>query len=139
MPEKKCPGCKLIKPFDQFNKDRHHSNGLRSLCKECQSKANREYKSRPEVVANGNAYAQKNSYKYKDKRAEWLQCNPTALSAQHAVHYAVRAGKIPRASSLKCAHCNGEAKDYHHHNGYSRGHRLDVIPLCRSCHKRVKD
>lgn len=54
--------------------------------------------------------------------------------ARTAVNRAVRAGKLPRASTLACS-CGKPAREYHHHNGYAREHYLDVIAVCAFCHK----
>lgn len=52
--------------------------------------------------------------------------------ARAAVGRAVANGQLPRASTLKCADCGGQARDYDHRD-YSRP--LDVEPVCRSCNK----
>ena len=54
--------------------------------------------------------------------------------AREAVNTAVRYGKIPRASSLKCADCSNDAREYHHES-YEPECWLDVVPLCAFCHK----
>lgn len=53
----------------------------------------------------------------------------------------ISAGKIIKPTI--CSMCNEVNKlDAHHHKGYSKEHRLDVIWLCRTCHvqeeKRLK-
>jgi hypothetical protein len=54
--------------------------------------------------------------------------------AWRAFHKAERAGKIVRPSA--CSRCDKTGKiEAHHHNGYAREHRLDVVFLCEPCHK----
>lgn len=61
----------------------------------------------------------------------------SAAGAGQAVYRAVRAGKMPHASTLPCKECGNPAREYHHHNGYAREHWLDVIPLCIPCHVKA--
>jgi 5-methylcytosine-specific restriction endonuclease McrA len=47
--EKRCTKCRAIKPADQFYKDAHHSDGLKSCCKACASAAQKvRYEANPE-------------------------------------------------------------------------------------------
>lgn len=61
---------------------------------------------------------------------------PEQTVAQMAVNDAVNNGALPHQSSLKCHGCNKQARDYHHAS-YHPNDRLCVVPLCRSCHRRV--
>ena len=63
-------------------------------------------------------------------RARW----PEKSAAHAAVSSLVHQGKIPRARDLRCHKCEEPADSYHHHLGYEKEHRLDIIPLCYSCH-----
>lgn len=54
--------------------------------------------------------------------------------AHNAVSTAVRYGKMPHVSTLKCQECGKQAQCYHHHKGYAEKHWLDVVPLCNKCH-----
>ncbi len=60
--------------------------------------------------------------------------------AHNAVYRAIKAGRLLPIDEMDCAHCGGQAHEYHHQSGYAAQHRLDVIPLCRTCHgkERVK-
>jgi hypothetical protein len=63
---------------------------------------------------------------------------PDRHSARKAVAYAVQVGKLPPPSTIVCASCQeAQAAQYHHHNGYSEEHRLDVIALCTECHGKA--
>ncbi len=61
--------------------------------------------------------------------------HPQRVLARKAVAQEVRSGHWPAANTMVCDIC-GEAlaHHWHHHNGYSSGHELDVIAACRECH-----
>ena len=67
--------------------------------------------------------------------------HPDRTRAYSAVQIAVKNGKLPKASTLKCSaqldNCTGNAMEYHHYNGYNKMHALDVIPVCSTCHKAL--
>jgi len=57
--------------------------------------------------------------------------------AHRAVSNAVNEGKLPHISTRQCNKCGGQAVDYHHHS-YEPECWLDVEPLCRSCHLKLR-
>lgn len=57
------------------------------------------------------------------------------MAVSSAVRKAVLAGELPNIKTLVCADCGAPACDYHHYNGYEPEHLLDVVPLCRKCHR----
>lgn len=63
---------------------------------------------------------------------------PDRYRARNKVNNAVAGGKLPRASTFSCVNCGGPAKDYHHHKGYAPEFWLDVVPVCRACHRDVE-
>ena len=73
--------------------------------------------------------------RYKIKRR--LALNPDIRKSRTAIHNAIRRHKIVAPSLLKCSFCNFQAEHYHHPNGYTIKHRLDIIPLCRKCHQII--
>ena len=97
----------------------------------------------------------KKLYKGRD-RALWLQTpegkatwlrdaanhkakHPERIVARNALTQAIRSGKFAKAKDCLCNICAslmGEmpAKTYHHLLGYEHEHRLDVVPLCATCH-----
>lgn len=50
-----------------------------------------------------------------------------------AVRKAVRAGMLPKASTLACVDCGKPARDYDHRD-YTKP--LEVVPVCRSCNQK---
>ena len=61
--------------------------------------------------------------------------HPNRYKARNAVNNAVARNKIPKVTSCICQSCGSKAENYHHHKGYDIEHWLDVVPLCRKCHK----
>lgn len=49
-----------------------------------------------------------------------------------AVGQAVKQGKLPHPTTLKCIDGGAMATSYDHHLGYGRDHWLDVEPVCTS-------
>lgn len=60
----------------------------------------------------------------------------SVLAANDAVGRAIKQGLILSAENYPCALCGAQAQD-HHHQSYLPEDRLNVIPLCRSCHVKV--
>jgi len=66
----------------------------------------------------------------------WRVNNREKVRAHYAVADAIKNGKLRR--SLYCQHCGVFVKtEAHHHRGYAKKFRLDVVWLCHPCHKRA--
>lgn len=79
-----------------------------------------------------NRLANVDEARRKDK--EYKKNNRDKINAHKAVSYAIKKLKIIKP--LTCEHCNIAKKlDGHHFNGYDQENKLNVIWLCRSCHK----
>lgn len=63
--------------------------------------------------------------------------NPNKVKAGNAVRHAVASGKMPQVTTLKCNRCPNQAQEYHHWS-YLPEFWLDVEPICKKCHKKVK-
>jgi len=50
--------------------------------------------------------------------------------ASAAVGQAIKQGRLPHPTTLKCVDCGAIATSYDHHLGYGRDHWLDVQPVC---------
>lgn len=137
---KHCPKCKHILSLSEFHCDCTSKDGLQYHCKECRKTAERERtrkkrkdpewkreRQRKAKEWNASPVGRMCHRNYRDKHKE-------RDKAHTAVSVAVLAGKIPKVTSLKCESCGKRANQYHHHNGYSEEHWLDVMPLCRACH-----
>ena len=60
---------------------------------------------------------------------------PKKRQAKNAVYYAAKTGKIPKVQSMGCS-CGNQAQHYHH-DSYEYEHRLNVIPVCKPCHREL--
>jgi len=59
---------------------------------------------------------------------------PEVKAAHWTVSNAKRQGKLALPQTLACNDCGKPARCYDHYLGYSPEHRLDVQPVCYSCH-----
>ena len=151
--EKPCLKCKQVKPISEF-RTRTDTKSLcyRPTCNVCSRIDQRQY----------NATPSRRRYEQSDKRKHGKRCAmrrfrkspgnelyfvmrarqyrrqyPERERAMSAVNVLVRAGKIPRATTLYCLSCYHPAQVYHHYAGYSPEAWYNVIPMCRSCHKHI--
>lgn len=110
---KYCWKCKIWKrkTKENFCRDRTRYDGLRATCQEC--------------------YHVKNPKKIIGRRPSHL----SAGMVYRIVYDAIERGALPPLSSQICQHCGDPAVHYHHHKGYAEEFLLDVIALCRRCHK----
>lgn len=82
---------------------------------------------------NGKAVFKKSMYKYNKN-------HPERAKAHWAIGNAVRIGKMQPASYFMCAVCHvKQAQQYHHWHGYSKEHQLDVLPVCKECHRDIEE
>ena len=56
-----------------------------------------------------------------------------------AVTSAVKHGLLPRPATIPCVDCGKPAQEYHHHLGYAPEHWLNVVAVCRTCHRNRED
>lgn len=143
---KTCSLCKTTYPasLEYFHRDKRIRGGLKAACKNCTNQKQGDFRTKhPEkLLEYTKRYHVRHSQELVARSREWQQANPQKRHAQDAVHSAVRAGKIQRATSLTCVHggvrCKGAATGYHHHRGYDKEHWLDVIPVCSPCHVELE-
>ena len=70
----------------------------------------------------------------RNKFSEYKEKDPVKMAARAKVSSRVRGTKEwPPAKVFKCSTCEAQAFEYHHED-YSRW--WDVVPLCRSCHRK---
>jgi len=152
---KRCSKCKQIKPVSEFNKNRSGKDGLHNQCKVCLLENIKKYQKTEKGKATQQAaikrYKQSKKGKARDKRynqsekgkamhreaaKRFFARNPNQMKAVKAVNEAIRIGKLPRPDTLLCHYGDHPAEQYHHWS-YLPEHWLDVVPVCRKCHKRV--
>jgi hypothetical protein len=59
--------------------------------------------------------------------------------ARHAVHVAVRTGRMAPASRCQHPGCEAAKVEAHHHRGYEPEHALDVVWFCRKHHPKPSE
>lgn len=131
---KVCTKCGVEKPLDQFYPDARYRHGREAQCKVCKS-AGRTETNRKKSADRSRQWTQDNPERVAEHWRRSAARHPERRRAGSAVHYAVRSGKLPRATTLRCVYCGDPAQQYHHHLGYALEHRLDVVPVCAKCHK----
>lgn len=93
-------------------------------------------KNKNKLIAQKRQYYLKNREKIIEERGEYQRNNPMMSRARNAVYRAVKRGILSPVAELVCAWCGEQAEEYHHHS-YEKEYQLDVISLCRSCHKLI--
>lgn len=71
---------------------------------------------------------------FKWKQRAYDARNPEKFEARKVVATAIKSGTLANPKTLLCADCLTPAREYDHYLGYALEHRLDVQPVCRSCH-----
>ena len=146
---KNCRACKRTKPIAEFYKEKSNKDGHRNKCKTCHLKYMKEYhQTKKGKVAqrkgqaryrktDKNKAAQKRywqSEKGKVVQKRFRVLCPEHYKAKSSVNNAVKLGKLLSVSSLTCYYCGTKAEQYHHPS-YEPKHHLDVIPVCKKCHR----
>lgn len=136
---KRCTGCKQIKLLSDFYKDNRHKDGHFSSCKTCQLAEVKKYRQ----TEQGKNVHRKESARYqkgeKGRQAQkkYYIKNSEKRQARTATNHAISAGKLPRPDTLLCHYCPESAQQYHHWHGYEPEHWLDVVSVCKMCHKKT--
>lgn len=97
------------------------------------------------TILRGRKYRRENKEKIREYRRsikdkvkkynhKWSNKNKLKKQAQSVINELVRHNKKPRANQCKCAFCENQAIEYHHHKGYEKEHWYDVVPVCHTCH-----
>lgn len=153
---KVCSRCGEAKPLSEFYQRK--SGRYDSPCRTCYAaryqaqfaadpefRAKRNNKTRQWRENNRDHIAAYNAARY-DQEPELMRAaekasekrHPERISARKAVRYAVTSGKFPPASTQVCEMCQEAlASHYHHHKGYAKEYRLEVVALCTECHGKA--
>ena len=133
--KKCCCTCKQTKDVSEFHKNRSTKDGFHFACKICvkthqrteEGKATKKrYEKSEKCKATRRRYSKRINAKF-----------PELAKARNAVNNAVAAGKLQRPNLFLCHYCPKPAQQYHHWKGYTKEVRLDVVPACKGCHKKV--
>ena len=136
---KRCYKCKQIKSLSEFPAHRNRHDGHCAECKICMNKYNKVYVHTKEGKAARKRYTQSKKGKIVHAKGSprYRRLYPEKYKAATALGTAVRNKTLPNAKSLQCSSCTEPAIEYHHLKGYAPKHRLNVIPVCGSCHKII--
>lgn len=151
---KRCCRCKEWKELSEFFKDRTKPDGFDYRCKKCLIDKSKKYRQTEDGKAtytkyNNSKLGKLTSRRYMDthkdllreKSAQARRDFPERMLAMRAVNNAIIGKRMPKASELMCAHrgknCKIVAKDYHHYKGYEPENWLNVVPVCRRCHREL--
>lgn len=102
-------------------------------------KANRKAVRKYRKTEKGKIVFKKACKKYRqsEKGKRYHLRFPKRYTAKNAVNSAVRHGKIPCIKTRRCYFCYKQAHQYHHYKGYEPEFKLDIIPICFKCHKKI--
>lgn len=152
---------------EYFYTIKSRNNAIRNPCKNCGKASWREYnkseqgktakekweKSHPEkrkgykqdyrnnhpdaASLSNEKYSESHRKEQSERSQQYAKENPHKRAAHMAVKSAVRRKDLPPIKTVQCVICGKPAQDYHHWS-YEPEHWLDVIPVCKSCHRKVQ-
>lgn len=148
-PNPQCPHGGQPQPIDNFSRHKRNPDGRQSWCKACMRKTNARWGATPNGRASKAKYKRTDKGRATERRYQQSEHKKSIrkqkllhdtsyrnrLRARTATNHAIRAGTLPRPDTLTCIECGCPASEYHHHRGYAEKHWLDVVPMCRPCHK----
>lgn len=140
---KKCCKCNQTKSLSDFYKAKTKKDGHRYDCKICHLMNMKKYyqteKGKKVAIRATKRYQQTEKGKVAKKIWEknYDIYHPEYNKAVNAVQYAIKTGKIPRPDILQCHYCPKQAQQYHHWS-YLPGNWLDVLPVCKKCHRKLR-
>jgi len=115
---KHCSDCKQDLPLENFSKNRAKKDGLQNQCKVCNN--NRRLGRKEEIAKYMRLY------RLRPLQAHKIKFRNAAATARNKGLILVE----------ECAHCEATDDLQIHHLDYSDGQELNVIVLCRHCHKK---
>lgn len=131
---RRCTKCGVWRRAEHFSPDKRAPDGLKSRCKACLNADTKAYRAKYPERCRASArrgYAKHRAKEVRRSR-DWAARHPLAATARHAVHRAIRAGRLVLPDTCEDCACFLDGKYDCHHPDYSQ--RLSVIVLCRSCH-----
>lgn len=134
-----CSKCKAWKSTEDFYVEKCTPTGYSYQCKDCKRPLFSDwyFRNKPRRAAQRAAYGKQRYLAIKATKQPFTRQVPYMPEqrrlAKQAVRAAVERGELPPISSQYCAKCFKQARHYHHPS-YRNEDRLNVIPLCVSCH-----
>lgn len=134
---KVCGKCKIEKELIHFSFARRHKFNRGSYCRKCNVEKLRKWyvENREKIAASRIGWFERNKDKIVKRNAEWRAIDPNRQKAHNAVRREIRRGAIIKPTC--CSKCNQPGRVEAHHDSYAPDRWLDVVFLCRSCHKRL--
>lgn len=141
---KRCTSCGLLQPVSNFGRHKSGKNGIRSRCKPCEVKANREYRKTARGRQVLQDYRSQERVRESAKRSydKWIRSEHGRRTkqlvesrygdrryARNAVAHALRIGILIRQPCFIC----GDSNTHGHHASYDLP--LIVTWLCPKHHK----
>lgn len=133
---KACGNCGRVKVQDDFPRDRSKADGRHSVCRDCKSLYDADYRGRNhEKLA-----AAKKAERLADPQRVYARVRrhekryPEKDKARRDFHHALEAGRVIKPT--ECERCGARPRPYDlhgHHADYSKP--LEVEWLCRDCHE----
>lgn len=127
---KYCPDCKIIKDPDDFYKAPPKKDGLRSYCKLCSLKRNKEYMVYYREYSK-KRYSGDKEFRNRRKESAKKWATPEKNRAHQLVYSWVKIGRLTRGLCEICSSTKVQA----HHSDYKKP--LDVKWLCPSHHRNI--
>lgn len=133
---KKCSRCKRRKLLTEYYTRKNALDGHQAWCKACMIELSRlrRVEHKEELREWFKEHRKNNKELYRDQVRNYRARHKDRVSAGLKLQWAIESGKMPPAKELICEACGKAAQDYHHPD-YSKP--LEVVPLCKSCHRRL--
>lgn len=159
---KECSACHLVMPSGDFYYN-SRDDSYSGRCKQCIGSINRErkeerreyyqenieryrerYQKSKEKIVEDNREKEGRGYskrfksesaraRYNEAQRRYKERNKDRVKAQYAVRRAIKSGILPELRLQQCSRC-GEPATVYHHWSYKPEWRIDVVPLCNTCH-----
>jgi len=125
---KKCCHCKNVKPSEDFHKNKHHKDGLSSICKDCQHiYVNNHYKNNKQYYIDKANKTTNNTRKWFKKYKNGLSCSNCKINHPAVLDFHHIADDKEYVVSQMIAHGKSKIKILEEIQ--------KCIVLCANCHR----
>lgn len=127
-----CSHCRQLKPVSEFRRG-WMCNDCRQVSKQKRSEYLKEWRKAKGAQSSAD-WRERNP----DYDRERYAANRERSLAMTTAAKAVREGRLPPASSLRCTQC-GEPAAVYWHESLAREDRLKVKPVCKKCNRELRN